>query len=98
MPALDEIAADYDDVYFLAVAGRSDPEQSRERAREWFSDNLAWGYDESVWELYGVPGQPVTILLTGDDKVFASWYGRAGEAETRAAIEGLLAVGEPEVG
>ncbi|MFQ5515977.1 MAG: TlpA family protein disulfide reductase [Acidimicrobiia bacterium] len=93
MPELDTIAAGYrDEVYFLAVAGRSTLDKSRERAAQWFSDNLAWGYDESIWELFGVHGQPVTILITGDDQVYTTRYGQAGEKETRAAIEDLLAL------
>ena len=90
MPVIDQVSNDYlDDVTFLAVAGRSDLARSRDRAPQWFSDNLAWGYDESIWGLYEVFGQPISVLITADDKVFDGWYGNAPEDFIRERLDAL---------
>lgn len=93
MPVVDAVAADYlDEVRFIAVAGRSSLEASAERAPQWFS-NLDWGYDESIWNLYGIPGQPASVLITGSDVVVDGWFGAAGEEHLRAALDRLVALG-----
>ena len=86
------IAADYaDEVRFIAVAGRADLESTAARAEELFS-NLEWGLDDSAWELYQVPYQPVTFLITGDDVVFERFDGVPyGTQELRDRIDALLA-------
>ncbi|HEX9854687.1 MAG TPA: hypothetical protein VGC47_05175 [Acidimicrobiia bacterium] len=91
MPVVDEVAADYlDSVEFVAVAGRSTEEASRERAPEWFSDNLAWGYDDSIWELYEVFGQPTTFLIH-DGRIIDMWFGALGEQELRQKLDRVVA-------
>ncbi len=93
MPVIDRIAADYrDEVTFLAVAGRGSLDRTEERAAELFSDNLVWGFDESIWELYAVFGQPFTVLVSGDDVIVDSWFGRLDESELRIKIERLVAL------
>lgn len=92
MPVVDQVAADYlDAVTFLAVAGRASFEATAPRADELFSDNLAWGLDESVWELYGVRGQPVTFLVA-EGVVVDMWFGALGADELRSRIDAFLAV------
>ena len=92
MPVVDEVANDYlDDVAFLAVAGRGDLGATREEADRSFSDNLMWGLDDSVWDLYGVPGQPASILIT-DGVVVDMWFGAIGEQELRTRLDNLLAI------
>ena len=92
MPVVDEVANDYlDDVAFLAVAGRGDLDATREEAGRSFSDNLMWGLDDSVWDLYGVPGQPASILIT-DGVVVDMWFGAIGEQELRTRLDNLLAI------
>ena len=94
MPVVDQIANDYlDEVSFVAVAGRSDLDSTAAAAERLFSENLAWGLDESIWELYGVFGQPVTVLITGDDRVVAGWFGLLDEDEIRKRIDGVVALG-----
>ena len=94
MPVVDEIANDYlGDVSFVAVAGRAPFDRTAARADELFSDNLKWGLDESVWELYGVFGQPYTVLITGDDHIVDGWFGFASEAEIRSSLDDLVALG-----
>jgi hypothetical protein len=91
LPVVDTVAADYlDDVTFLAVAGRAGLDRTASRAAELFSSNLIWGLDDSVWELYGVFGQPFTLLITGDDRVVDQWFGALPEAELRTRIERLV--------
>jgi len=92
LPVIDRIAADYrDDVTSLAVAGRGSLDRTQQRAAELFSDNLLWGFDESIWELYAVFGQPFTVLVSGDDVIVDSWFGRLDESELRGKLEGLVA-------
>ncbi len=91
MPVVDAIAQEYrDQVDFVAVAGRSDLEASRERVGVWFSpDNLQWGYDEDLWGLYGIPGQPSSVLITRG-VIVAGWFGAIPEDEFRAQLDRLI--------
>jgi len=91
LPVIDRVAADYEDeVRFLAVAGRSTLDETAERAAQWFA-RLDWGLDEAVWDLYEIPGQPASVLISGDDVIVDSWFGAAGEPELRAALDRLVA-------
>ncbi len=88
---IDAVASDYQDVVeFIAVAGRSDLEPTAARAAELLSDNVAWGLDESIWDLYQILGQPASVMITGDDILVEGWYGALGEAELRSKLD-LLA-------
>ena len=88
---IDAVASDYQDsIEFIAVAGRSDLESTTVRAGELLTDNVAWGLDESIWDLYGILGQPASVMISGDDIVVDSWYGVLGEEELRKRFE-LLA-------
>lgn len=53
---------------------------------------IQWGLDdrEVVFQAYGVPYQPVTVLIGADGTVVDSWAGVLDEAELRIAIEALL--------
>ena len=75
-----------EDVTFLAVAGRSNPEASAAAAAELFSDNLLWGYDESIWDLYGVPGQPVSVLIQSG-AIVDVWFGAIGDDALREKLD-----------
>ena len=93
MPVVDEVAVDYeDDVRFVAVAGRSSLEDTAAEADALFS-RLDWGLDDSIWDLYGVFGQPVTFLITGSDVTVDTWAGALGEDEIRARLDSLVALG-----
>lgn len=70
----------------MAVAGRADFDETAARAEELFGDALAWGLDDSVWELYEVPGQPTTVLVV-DGAQADRWYGALGEDQLRERIE-----------
>ena len=91
MPVIDTVAPDYaDSVRFIAVAGRSGYDKTAARAQELFSE-LEWGLDDSIWDLYGIPGQPASALITGIDLVVDGWFGAAGEEDLRAALALLVA-------
>jgi hypothetical protein len=93
LPVIDQVAADYlDEVRFIAVAGRSSFEATAERAPQWFS-RLDWGYDETIWDLYGIPGQPASVLITGNDVIVDRWFGAAGEEQLRQSLDRLVALG-----
>ena len=95
MPVIDAIAGAYlDDITFLAVAGRSTPERSEARVGDWFSPNrLLWGYSDEIWDLYSVPYQPVSILISSDDVIVGRWLGRATETDLREALDRLVEIG-----
>jgi hypothetical protein len=94
LPVVDQIAVDYlDEVRFVAVAGHGTLEATTERAGQWF-ENLDWGLDDAIWDLYGVPYQPVTFVMTGDDRVLATWAGAASEDEIRSRLDEVVALGQ----
>ncbi len=76
---------------FVAVAGRAGLDATRERAKTLFSDNLLWGLDDSIWDLYGIPGQPVSLLIT-DGVVVDMWFGAVGEQEIRMRLDNLVSL------
>ncbi len=78
-----------DDVTFLAVAGRGVMAKTAEAADDLFSDNLMWGLDDNIWDLYGVPGQPATILITRG-VVVDMWFGETSAAFLTERIDNLL--------
>ena len=76
---------------FLAVAGRADLDRTASGAAELFSDNLMWGLDDGVWDLYGIPGQPATVLIV-DGVVVDQWFGPAPEETIRERLDRLVSL------
>ena len=92
MPVVDAVAADYqDEVTFLAVAGKGGLDATTQAAASLFSDNLKWGLDDSIWDLYGVPGQPATILIS-QGVVVDMWFGVNGDEFLRERIDALISL------
>ena len=93
MPRIDAVASEYQDrVTFVAVAGRSTLEQSALKVGDWFSpERVLWGYDDMVWDLYGVVGQPVGFLISGDGRIVSNWFGERSEQELGELLDSLLA-------
>lgn len=90
---IDAVASDYQDtIKFVAVAGRSDLEPTAQRAEELLTDNVVWGFDESIWDLYEIFGQPASIMITGDDIIVEGWYGALGEEGLREKLDLLAGV------
>ncbi len=92
MPVVDAVSNDYlDDVAFVAIAGRSEFDRTAEVADGLFSDNLSWGLDDSVWNLYGVRGQPTSVLVS-DGVVVDVWFGAIGDSAIRERLDRLVAI------
>jgi len=96
LPVVDQLAAEYSDrVDFVAPAWKGSASATANRAEQLLpSGNVLWGLDEeeSIFRLYGVPYQPVTVLIAADDTVVESWPGVRSEPDIRAAIENLIAL------
>ena len=96
MPVVDSLAAEYSEqVDFVAPAWKSSFDLTQERAAELFqSGQIMWGLDpeEEVFQLYGVPYQPVTVLIADDRTVVEAWDGLRPEEEIRAALDDLIAL------
>jgi hypothetical protein len=92
LPVVDKVAAKYqDDVTFLAVAGRGNMENTVDAAEQLFGKNLQWGLDDSIWDLYGIPGQPATVLITRG-VVVDMWFGATSEEFLTERVENLLSL------
>ncbi len=96
MPVVDELASEYSDrVDFVAPAWKGSFDATRQRARQLFrSGEIMWGLDEDeeIFAAYGVPYQPVTVLIAHDDTVVEAWPGLRDESEIRQALDGLIAL------
>lgn len=94
MPVVDDLAAGYSDqVDFVAPAWKSDLASTEARARELFqSGAIMWGLDseELIFGLYGVPYQPVTVLIASDDTIVETWPGLRDKDDIREAIQRLI--------
>ncbi len=91
---IDEIAKDYEDIAFLAVAGRSNESESAERAPQWFDESrIRWGYSDDLWARYEVFGQPTVFLISSDDVVLGQWYGEQTEATIRDVLDQMVVIG-----
>ena len=88
------MAVEYADrVDFVAPAWNSSFEATAQRAAELLaSGQIKWGLDEDadIFELYGVPYQPVTVLIAGDQTVVEAWDGLRAEEEIRSALDNLI--------
>jgi hypothetical protein len=96
LPVVDSLAAEYGErVDFVAPAWKSTFELTEARAQELFrSGRIIWGLDETeeVFRLYGVPYQPVTVLIAGDRTVVEAWDGLRPESDIRAALDLLISL------
>ena len=93
MPVLEQLAAQYPDVSFVGIAGRSNIGESRKEAERLGLDRIAWGYDDELWEQYQVFGQPTAFLITADDKIFEGpWYRITDSVAVQAGLDALLAL------
>ncbi|VAW08573.1 hypothetical protein MNBD_ACTINO01-582 [hydrothermal vent metagenome] len=92
MPVVDTVSNDYlDEIAFVAIAGRSEMDRTAEVADGLFSDNLMWGLDDSVWNLYGVRGQPTSVLVS-EGVVVDVWFGAIGDAAIRERLDRLVSI------
>lgn len=66
-------------------------ERTSRTADELFSENLAWGLDDRIWDLYGVPGQPATILIA-NGVIVDQWFGAVPEDFLRERLDRLVSL------
>lgn len=94
LPVVDRLASEYsDEVDFVAPAWKSTLAATQRRADELFQSRaIQWGLDadEEIFALYGVPYQPVTVLIARDGTVVESWDGLRAEEEIRSALDALV--------
>jgi hypothetical protein len=94
LPVVDSLAAEYSDrVDFVAPAWKSTFDLTQARAMEIFqSRQIKWGLDaeEEIFSLYGVPYQPVTVLIAADQTVVEAWDGLRSADEIRSALDNLV--------
>lgn len=94
MPVVDGLAAEYAErVDFVAPAWKSSFELTEIRAAQLLqSGEILWGLDEAeeIFALYGVPYQPVIVLIAADRTVVESWAGLRAESEIRSALDALI--------
>ncbi|MEX2654870.1 MAG: hypothetical protein WD532_07560 [Acidimicrobiia bacterium] len=97
MPVVDQISLDYaDEVTFLAPAWKGTLPATTQRAKELLPSGVVqWGLDadEVVFEAFGIPYQPVTVLIAADGTIFEAWAGFRDEEGIRRSLEGLVADG-----
>ena len=95
MPVVDKLAAEYaDQVDFVAPAWK-ERDSTRARAHQLFqSGQVMWGLDEGaqIFALYGIPYQPVTVLIAHDRTVVEAWPGIRSEEDIRASLENLISL------
>lgn len=86
------MAGDYqDDLEFVAIAWKSDPARAAERAAELFSDNLKWGIGDEIFSLYGIPGQPASVIVS-NGVIVDSWFGAVSSDELRSRLDAAVAI------
>jgi hypothetical protein len=94
LPVVDSLAAEYADrIDFVAPAWKSSFELTEARADELFqSGQIRWGLDaqEEIFSLYGVPYQPVSVLIAADRTVVEAWDGLRAEDDIRTALDNLI--------
>ena len=96
MPVVDDLAAEYgDQIDFVAPAWKGSQEATAARGNELFqSGNVYWGLDEQeeVFSAYGIPYQPVTILIAHDRTVVTEWAGMQDPAQIEAWLNELISL------
>lgn len=94
MPVVDKLASEYgDEVDFLAVAYASTLDKTAAGAARLIpSGVIRWGLDgdEEIRGLYGISGQPWTVLVSSSGQEIERWPGARAESELRASIESLI--------
>jgi hypothetical protein len=94
LPVVDQISLDYsDEVTFLAPAWKGTLPATTDRAKQLLPSGVVrWGLDaeEAVFEAFGIPYQPVTVLIAADGTIFEAWAGFRDEAGIRESLDQLV--------
>ena len=64
-------------------------EDTAQVAESLLGRNVKWGLDDAIWDLYGIGGQPVSVLIK-DGVVVRQLFGASGEAVLTTRINELL--------
>ncbi len=79
----------------MAVAWKSSFEKTLTRANELLGSGvIRWGLDadEEIFGAYGIPYQPVTVMIV-NGVVVDQWSGALGESAVREKLDLLLSYG-----
>jgi hypothetical protein len=94
LPVVDNLASEYgDEVAFIAVAYASTFDKTAAgAARLMPSGVIRWGLDEheSVRGIYGISGQPWTVLISASGQEVDRWPGARSEDQIRASLDALI--------
>ena len=94
MPGVDDLAAEYgDQIDFVAPAWKGTAGATAAAGNSYFqSGNVYWGLDEDedIFAKYGIPYQPVTILIASDGTVVTEWAGLKDPAEIEIWLDELI--------
>jgi hypothetical protein len=94
LPDVDALAEEYSDrIDFVAPAWKGSSQATLAAANTYLpSGHVMWGLDEDedIFQKYGIPYQPVTILIASDQTVVADWAGLKSEEELRNILEMLI--------
>jgi len=94
LPVVNELAAKYgDQIDFVAPAWKGTSEATAAAGSSFFpTGDVLWGLDEDedIFSKFGIPYQPVTILIAHDRTVFTEWAGLRDPAEVEALIDELI--------
>ena len=94
LPVIDAVASDYQGSDHLRCRRREELEAASRRVGVWFDPSrILWGYDDDLWALFAVFGQPTTILISSDDVIVGGWRGALSEAELREELDRLVEIG-----
>lgn len=78
----------------MAPAWKASFDATAARAREVLPSGVVqWGLDaqERIFEAYGVPYQPVTVVISADKRIVDGWAGARSEAAIRDVLDRLIA-------
>jgi len=96
LPGVDDLAATYSEqIDFVAPAWKGSQEATTAAGNSFFkSGNVFWGLDEDedIFAKYGIPYQPVTILIAHDGTVLTEWAGLKDPGEIESLLDELIAL------
>jgi hypothetical protein len=94
LPVVDNLASEYrGEVEFIAVAYASTFDRTAVgAARLMPSGAIRWGLDaeDSVRGIYGISGQPWTVLISSSGQEVERWAGARAADEIKASLDALI--------
>jgi len=94
LPVVDNLASEYEnEIDFIGVAYASTFDKTAAgAARLMPSGAIRWGLDaeELVRGIYGISGQPWTVLVSSSGQEVERWAGARGADEIKASLDALI--------